>query len=378
MKRTQSPSVSGGLVLGVLVFAAVAFAAGRLFVPQVAPPADPAPRPVAPRPAFDDSEREAVELFKQARGSVVNVDTVLVVRGLDMKLEQQQAGTGSGFVWDDAGHIVTNFHVVQDAVRNRFGLRVVLADRTALNAKVVGLAPEFDLAVLKIDTQAEKLRAIPIGSSKDLEVGQRCYAIGNPFGLSLTLTKGIVSALDRAIDSPAGTTIPGAIQTDAPINPGNSGGPLLDRAGRLIGVNTAIKTTSGGSVGIGFAVPADTVNAVVPVLIRDGKILKPDLGVELLDLRTVRRSGFDRGVMIREATPGGPAEKAGLVGVRINRTTGEVLAGDIILAVSGVEIMANPELGKLLFAKHTIGETVKLTIRRGDRELEVEVKLAGR
>ena len=295
-------------------------------------------REVEPRPHLDDDEKEAINVFKGAKESVVNVDQVYTRRRPDMKIETQQAGTGSGFVWDDEGRIVTNFHVIREAAAGRLGVRVVLADRSTWPARVVAVAPDYDLAVVQVDNNAKsRIKKLKVGTSKDLEVGQRVYAIGNPFGYSLTLTKGIISALDREIDSPSGAIIPGAIQTQAPINPGNSGGPLLDKAGRMIGVNTQIASPSGGNVGIGFAIPADTVNTVVTELIRNGKIAKPDLGVKLVDQWRLRRWGINRGVMISETVPGGPAEAAGLIGLRQER--GNLLAGDLIIAVGEIEIL---------------------------------------
>jgi S1-C subfamily serine protease len=269
----RSPSV-GPLLVAMLFGAALGLTGYRLGGGRfdVLTPNNPAavPREVAVKSGPDAEESEAITLFRDLKDSVVNVDTIALVRGQNRNLYERQTGTGSGFVWDTDGRIVTNYHVVQAAVQNRLNLRVVLADRTAHDAKIVGLAPDYDLAVLQITTAVDRLKPIKIGSSSDLQVGQKAYAIGNPFGLSLTMTKGIVSALDREIESPGERPIVGAIQTDAPINPGNSGGPLLDKDGRLIGVNTSIATPSGGNVGIGFAVPVDTVNPVVTELIRKG------------------------------------------------------------------------------------------------------------
>jgi S1-C subfamily serine protease len=209
-----------------------------------------------------------------------------------------------------------------------------------------------------------------------LEVGQKAYAIGNPFGLSLTLTKGIVSALDREIESPGEQPIAGVIQVDAPINPGNSGGPLLDKDGRLIGVNTAIATPSGGNVGIGFAIPVDTVNTVVPELIRTGRLYKPDLGVRLVDERLLRRAGFREGVMIQDVLPNGPAAKARLRGVTIDPQTGDVEPGDIILAINDEPVRGNVDFARILRGLK-VGEPALLLIERGDKRFEVEVVVRG-
>jgi S1-C subfamily serine protease len=328
-----------------------------------------------PKPGYDDDEKEAITVFKQAKESIVNVDQVLLRRRPDMKIETQQAATGSGFAWDNDGRIVTNFHVVRDAAAGRLAVRIVLADRTAWSARVVAVAPDYDLAVVQVEEAARsRLKKLKIGTSKDLDVGQRVYAIGNPFGYSLTLTKGIISALDREIESPTGAVIPGAIQTQAPINPGNSGGPLLDKAGRMIGVNTMIASPSGGNVGIGFAIPADTVNSVVTELIRSGKIAKPDLGVKLVDQWRLKRWGINRGVMIAEVVPGGPADLAGLQGLKQER--GNLYAGDLIIAINGTEIRGLPDYLQAV-SRLKPGEKVTIRYERGDEESDAEVTVRG-
>jgi S1-C subfamily serine protease len=364
------------------LFAAVALAFVVREAVRFLGPSAPANNPDAvertpdPRTGHDAEEAEAIRVFKDARESVVNVDTVVLVRRLDMSVQERQTGTGSGFVWDDDGRVVTNFHVVKEAAARRVGLRVVLADRTAWDARIVGIAPEFDLAVLQIATPGRKLPKIKVGRSNDLEVGQKVYAIGNPFGLSLSMTKGIISALDREIDSLTDQTISGAIQTDAPINPGNSGGPLLDKDGRLIGVNTSIASPSGGNVGIGFAIPVDTVNTVVTELIQRGRVLKPDLGAKFVDERRLRRAGFPTGVMVQDVLPAGAAAKAGLRGVRVDPRSGDVEPGDLILAVNGEGVPTVQELTRVL-RKHKIGDKVKLTLERDGKQQQVEVELGG-
>ncbi len=228
-----------------------------------------AARAVTARGELFTDEKSTISLFKQASPSVVHITAITVQRDFfSLNLYQIPEGTGSGFVWDTNGNIITNFHVIQNAD----AAQVTLADQSAWKARRVGAAPDKDLAVLRIDAPANRLKAIPLGTSKDLQVGQRVFAIGNPFGLDQSLTTGVISALGREIESVTRRPIQGVIQTDAAINPGNSGGPLLDSAGRLIGVNTAIYSPSGGSAGIGFAIPADTVNRIVPELIRYGKI----------------------------------------------------------------------------------------------------------
>ncbi|HLO67880.1 MAG TPA: trypsin-like peptidase domain-containing protein, partial [Holophaga sp.] len=238
------------------------------------------PRAITPRGALPPAEQAVVDRFKEARASVVYLTSMGYQQDFwSLDVQAVPLGTGSGFIWDDAGHIVTNFHVIQDAQE----VEAALSDGTRHKAKVVGVAPEKDLAVLRLqDAASLKLRPIPLGTSSDLQVGQSVLAIGNPFGLDQTLTTGVVSALGREIQSATRRRITGVIQTDAAINPGNSGGPLLDSAGRLIGINTAIQSTSGSSAGIGFAVPVDTINRIVPQLIGRGQPVRVDLGFETI------------------------------------------------------------------------------------------------
>jgi S1-C subfamily serine protease len=372
-------AVVAGFLLGALLLWWLAPKFGRNQQPALDPNATE--RAADPKSPLDAEEQQAVAVFESARESVVSVDTMVRVRRLDMRVQEQQAGTGSGFFWDDEGRIVTNFHVVREAAANpgAVGLRVVLADRTAWDARIVGVAPDYDLAVLVIGDPSfpqSKARKIKVGTSADLKVGQKAFAIGNPFALSLTMTRGIVSALDRQIESLTDRPIVGAIQHSAQINPGNSGGPLLDKDGRLIGVNTSITTPSGGNVGIGFAIPVDTVNSVVTELIRRGRILKPDLGIKLVEQRRLRRAGFLNGVMIRQVEPDGPASRAGLRGLGQDPQTGDVIPGDLILAVDGKEVTDPSDLARLI-ADHKVGDKVRLLIERGDERFEVEVTLHG-
>jgi S1-C subfamily serine protease len=257
---------------GLFFFKASWVRSASLFDPRAAP------RAVNPRGELLSDEKSTITLFRQASPSVVNITAIGVERDLfTLNLYQIPQGTGSGFVWDTNGDIITNFHVIQQAD----AAQVTLADQSNWKARIVGVAPDKDIAVLRIDAPANRLRPIPIGTSKDLQVGQSVFAIGNPFGLDQTLTTGVISALNREIESVTRRPIQGVIQSDAAINPGNSGGPLLDSAGRLIGVNTAIYSPSGTSAGIGFAIPVDIVNRIVPELIRSGKVTRPGLGIQI-------------------------------------------------------------------------------------------------
>ncbi len=380
-KPARRPTSPLPLLIALLFGVAVGLGVYRLtegrFV--AAPALDPnaSLREVSPKSAPDAEENESITVFRDARDSVVNVDTITLVRGQYMGgFQEQQTGTGSGFVWDKDGRIVTNFHVVKTAIQNRLRVRVVMSDRTVHDATVIGVAPDYDLAVLQINAPKESLHPIRVGTSADLQVGQKTYAIGNPFGLSLTMTKGIISALDREIESPGDRPIEHAIQTDAPINPGNSGGPLLDKDGRLIGVNTSIATPSGGNVGIGFAIPVDTVNPVVTELIRTGKLPQPDIGLKLVDQRRLRRAGYPNGVMVQQVDPQGPAARAGLRGLVLDPRTGDAQPGDLILAIDGSPVSGNQEFLQSI-AKRKPGETVKLTIERGEEQSAVTVTLRG-
>ncbi len=340
---------------------------------------DPTARPRETTPAAppDADEQEAVALFERVKDSVVNVDVVMVRQGQWDDPSEQAAGGGSGFVWDAQGRIVTNYHVVEDALTRRgMELRVVLADRTAFAATLLGAAPDYDLAVVQIAAPREKLKPITVGTSGDLKVGLKAYAIGNPFGLSLTMTKGMISSLNRIIEAPSGQKIAKVIQTDAAINPGNSGGPLLDKSGRLIGVNTSIATPNGGNVGIGFAVPVDTVNRVVPELIKNGKVLRPDLGVKLYDERRLRQARYDKGVMIDRVVKNGPADRAGLKGV-VYSGRSVTQPGDLIVAINGQAVNDTEDYERVV-RELTPGEPAQVKFVRGTTEMEASVTVGGR
>ncbi|MCU0229834.1 MAG: trypsin-like peptidase domain-containing protein [Acidobacteria bacterium] len=356
-----------------------------------APPAEPsatlplpvAPAPVAPAPPpapgiaaagdglpselLPDEQRD-IELFRRTEPSVVYINSVALRQDpFSFDVTRIRQGTGSGFVWDRDGHVVTNFHVAE-AGRE---MTVVLADRSEWPARVVGVAPDRDLAVLKIEAPSSALIPLPVGDSSGLLVGQRVYAVGNPFGLDNSLTVGVVSALGRELQSPSGRTIKDVIQTDAAINPGNSGGPLLDSRGRLIGVNTAIYSPSGANAGIGFAVPVDTVKRLVPQLIATGRAVQPGIGVSILADAQARRAGV-QGVIVGEVQDGTPAARAGLVGLQRSRR-GWAL-GDVIVGVNGQAVKSTDDLAQLL-EETGVGNSARLAIEREGRRREVTVQL---
>ncbi len=335
--------------------------------------AAPAPEPVAVTPRGDLApiERSTVELFRNASPSVVYI-TRLAVRSDPFRRNflQIPEGTGSGFVWDRQGHIVTNNHVIDGAG----AARVTLADGSTWPAELVGTVAAKDLAVLRIRAPESALHPLPIGTSHDLVVGQSVFAIGNPFGLDHTLSTGVVSGLEREIMSQGGHPIQGVIQTDAAINPGNSGGPLLDSAGRLIGVNTAIYSPSGASAGIGFAVPVDGIARMVPQLIEHGRVIRPSLGVHLADPQMLQRLQLS-GALVLVVEPGSPAEQAGLRPTQRDGY-GRLILGDVIVGVDGAPVSGPLDLYRILDRKN-VGDTVRLRFRRGREELEVTTALAG-
>ena len=331
---------------------------------------DAAPRNVAARGPLSGDEQNNIAVFKAASPSVVNITALTVERDLfSLNVQQVPRGTGTGFVWDERGHIVTNFHVIQGAS----AARVTLADQTSYRAELVGAFPDRDLAVLRVEAPKAKMPALPIGTSRDLQVGQRVFAIGNPFGLDQTLTTGIVSALGREIESATRRMIRGVIQTDAAINPGNSGGPLLDSAGRLVGVTTAIYSPSGASSGIGFAIPVDEVNRIVPRLIRDGRMVRPALGISGGPPALTRSLELPTGVALVGVTNGGPAQRAGLEPFRRGRD-GRVVQGDVITAVNDEAVS---DLDDLLNALERFrpGDKVTLTLWRGGQTRKLAVTL---
>ena len=334
------------------------------------------PRAITARGELAGDELATIEIFERASPSVVAISTrQRMVDPWSRNVLSVPRGTGSGFVWDDLGHIVTNNHVIEGSAE----ATVRLNDGRSYTAVLVGSSPAHDLAVLRINVPFRRPPPVPLGTSGDLKVGQKVFAIGNPFGLDYTLTDGLVSALDRSLETEDGTTIEHLIQTDAAINPGNSGGPLLDSSGRLVGINTAIYSPSGAFAGIGFAVPVDTVNRVVPQLIARGKYVRPSLGISVdADVnRTLTEQVGTQGVLVLRVEAGSAAEAAGLRGSRIDRN-GNLIPGDIILAVDGEPVKDVSELLSQLDS-HRIGDRVTLRVSRAGRELNLAVVLqAGR
>lgn len=331
-----------------------------------------APRPITPRGELAPEERATIALFEQAREAVVFISTKEAVLDLwSRNVTSVPRGTGSGFIWDDAGHVVTNYHVIRGASE----ASVKLVDGRSFRASLVGASAEHDIAVLKIDFESKGPRPVAVGTSNDLQVGQRVYAIGNPFGLDWTLTSGIVSALNRSLVEDNGNPLEHLVQTDAAINPGNSGGPLLDSAGRLIGINTAIYSPSGGAAGIGFAVPVDTVNRVVPQLVASGHYVRPSIGVQVdegLNRGLRAATGID-GVFVLRVARGSSGDEAGIRPARISRD-GEIFSEDVIVSVNGKHV---DSVARLLVTldDYRVGDTVRLGVQREGKHIEIPVTL---
>jgi 2-alkenal reductase len=319
------------------------------------------PRPPAPRGDLAEFERSTIRVFETVAPSVVQV--VALPRGGGRFQDSGSASSGTGFVWDAAGHVVTNDHVVGEG--NSFAVR--LASGEVLPGEVVGRAPNYDLAVLRLNRRGRLPAPVVVGTSADLKVGQTAYAIGNPFGLDQSLTTGIISALKRRLPTSGGREIADVIQTDAAINPGNSGGPLLDSAGRLIGVNTAIFSPSGANAGIGFAIPVDVVNRVVPELIRNGRVPTPGIGILAGDETLTAQLGVD-GVIVAGVVPGSPADRAGLRGVD---PRGGII-GDVIVGVNDAPVRRLADLTDRL-ERTGAGGSVALTILRDGRSRTVDI-----
>jgi S1-C subfamily serine protease len=370
VETPPAPARGPGLLIVAVVAAGVSALLWRFLPSRPTPLFDPKaePRVVEARGDLADDERSTIALYRQARVSVVYVENRARSRDfLTLDPTERVQGTGSGFVWDEQGYVVTNYHVVHQGS----SFRVVLHDGTDWDARLVGAEPDKDVAVLKVEERARgRLRPLAIGSSKDLEVGQKVFAIGNPFGLDQTLTTGVISGLGRKIRSMTGRQISDVIQTDTAINPGNSGGPLLDSAGRVVGVNTAIYSPSGVSAGVGFAVPVDTVNRIVPNLIRgpDGeKPSYPGFGIKIGADQWLRQRGVE-GVLVLDVIEGSAAERAGF------RPTRRDQLGDIIVGIGETRIRRNTDLADVL-DEHKVGDRVVVTVIRDGERKQLEATL---
>lgn len=321
--------------------------------------------------AYTRDEENNMELYERLAPGVVNITSTILERDFFFNVIPKK-GVGSGVVIDKRGYIVTNHHVIEDASK----LEVTLSNGEKYTAKLVGSDPDTDIAVIKINAPPSKLVVIPMGDSDNLRVGQKVLAIGNPFGLGQTLTTGVISSLGRSLRSPTGALVENVIQTDASINPGNSGGPLIDSSGRMIGINTAIFSPTGANVGIGFAIPVNTVKRVVEEIVERGHYAHPWLGATLLtlfpDVAEALRLPVDHGVMVVEVVPGSPADRAGLRGGNMQAQVGNYLilvGGDIIVRVEGIETDQAEEVIRII-GRYRPGDKVKMDIVRwnGSRE----------
>jgi len=360
-------------LLVVFLFSSIALGArwvGGAFDLRTSSAALATPRTVVQRGELASDEQATIALFRAASPSVVHINTARLVRRgwFNANLTELPEGTGSGFLWDDHGHVVTNYHVIRGADT----AEVVLADKTALRATLVGSEPSCDIAVLRVDLSGQRSPPLPIGTSADLQVGQKVFAIGNPFGFDQTLTTGVISGLEREIRALTGEAIRGVVQTDAAINPGNSGGPLLDSAGRLIGINTAIVSPSGAYAGIGFAVPVDTVQRIVPRLLAGVSGPRAGLGITLLRDDWARSLGA-RGAVVAEVLEGGAAAEAGFVPAR-RTASGEIELGDVVLELDGERLEDGAALREALMS-HEPGDRVRVRVKRGQKERELELVL---
>ncbi len=368
---SRSPVLPGGqgfvIAMIVVLMAGIIYYFARdrtIWRPQAEP------RPIIARGDLAEDEESTIELFRRASPSVVYITTTRAVRrGMSFNVLEIPQGSGSGVIWDRDGHIVTNFHVILNADR----ARVTLSDGTVRYASPVGLSPDNDLAVLRIDVRGVPIEPIPIGTSQDLEVGQKVFAIGNPFGFDHTLTTGVISGLGRQIKALTGQMINDVIQTDAAINPGNSGGPLLDSAGLLIGVNAAIYSPSGAYAGIGFAVPVDTLNQIVPDLIRHGKVVRPVLGLQPANRNIMRQLGR-KGVLVLDVVKGSPAEEAGIRPTVVDPEQDSIILGDIIVAIDGKEVESREALIAML-GPYKVDDEIVVTVDRAGKKVDVPVKL---
>lgn len=360
-----------GAALTAGVFLANGQNLSELSRPQIEPPAAQASIALARSGSFRGPEEAVIDLFERATQSVAFVTTYSSSGGaFSLNSMEVPAGTGSGIVWDREGRVLTNFHVI----RGTSGAKITLANKKEYDASLVGYDADKDIAVLQISAPPEDLFPADIGKSSSLRVGQSTFAIGNPFGLDHTLTTGVLSGLGREMKSPTGRTISNVIQTEAAINPGNSGGPLLDSSGRLIGMNTSIYSPSGASAGVGFAIPVDTMKVIADALIKNGRIVRPIIGISYLESSQARALGIDNGVLVLDVPSGSPAESAGLKGT-VRTRTGSFQLGDVIVQLDKMDITNEADLFKAL-DDHLVGDVVKLELRNpvvGDRSIQLKL-----
>ena len=367
---SSSTAVPAWLVAVLLVSVATLMLRNAGLLPGFSSRAATEPRTVTPRGDLAADEQSNIELFRKASPCVVHIATLTRRRDpFSRNVLEIPEGTGTGFLYDDAGHIVTNYHVIRSAQ----AAKVRLADQSTWDAKLVGYEANKDLAVLKIEAPADRLRKIDIGESANLQVGQKVFAIGCPFGLDQTLTTGVISGLGREIESIGGLPIEGVIQTDAAINPGNSGGPLLDSAGRLIGVNTMIVSPSGAYSGVGFAVPVDIVNQVVPELIQHGRVEHAVPGLRLFDDQVSRRLGIQDGALVRDVFKNSGAAAAG-IRPTYEDEEGNIQLGDVLIEVGGRKIKSTIDLLKALDGPKP-GDSIRVTLLRNGHLQTVDVLL---
>ncbi len=356
--------LTNALLLGVAVL--LAALVGRPYLDRALYSAT-TPRPVEARGTLADAEQTTIAIFQRVSPSVVQVagrtGVTTATGGQDQEVGVK---TGTGFVWDPAGHVVTNNHVVDGTS----DLAVRLASGEVVRAEIAGTAPNYDLAVITLENVEHLPPPLAVGASTGLKVGQAAFAIGNPFGLDLSLTTGVISALKRRLPTSGGREIANVIQTDAAINPGNSGGPLLDSAGRVIGVNTAIYSPSGSNAGIGFAIPVDIVNRVVPQLISKGRVPTPGIGIVAGNEGLSARLGVN-GVVVVRTVAGSPAARAGLQGVDTSAGT----LGDVIVGVDGHPVRRLPDLTDWLEAVG-VGGKVKLEVERSGQRRTVQLEVS--
>lgn len=371
--------LSARQILGIALLSAF-FAAGsvivfnktsRLFQPRSAAFTEATPAGITD-PSLATDEQNNVEVYKAISPGVVFITSTTYQRDFFGEVEEGQ-GSGSGSVIDDQGNILTNYHVIEGSQK----LTVSFGGEKAYPAKVVGGDPDTDLAVIKVEAPRDVLHVVPLGDSENLVVGQKVLAIGNPFGLDRTLTTGVISGLQRPIRARNNHPIEGAIQTDASINPGNSGGPLLDSHGRMIGINSQILSPSGASAGVGFAIPVNIAKRIVPQLIQNGTVRRPKLGIAPYPVKGIDSSQVrlpvSEGVMIYNMDPNGAAAAAGLRPLK-QTEDGDIILGDIIVAIDGEKVSTNDDLFRIL-DKHQVGDVVKVEVARESGRVTVPVRL---